>query len=206
MTAREQAGKEASPTTGVIDSQSFKTTESGGIAGCDAGKKVKGRKRHIVTDTLGVLLFMLTHAADIQDWDGAPEVIKARRFRFSWPRHAFADSGYAGPKLAQALVGHGECTMEIVTRSDATEDFVVLPRRWFPRVRPCENQPDCAKTLALAMPLIDAPRISRPLGLRCRVDCVILPRPSGWQTYNGGSRFRSSANGSDKMNNRNSIV
>jgi putative transposase len=130
MVAREQAGREAGPTAGVIDSQSFKTTESGGIAGYDAGKKVKGRKRHIVTDTLGFLLFVLIHAADIQDRDGAPEVIKALRLRFPWLRHIFADGGYAGPKLAQALVGHGEWTIEIVKRSDAAEGFVVLPRRW----------------------------------------------------------------------------
>ena len=93
----------------MIDSQSVKATESGGICGYDAGKKIKGRKRHILTDTCGFLVFILVHAADIQDRDGAVDVLKAVRFRFPWLRHVFADGGDAGDKLkTQGYAGaHG---------------------------------------------------------------------------------------------------
>ena len=77
LEAREAAGREASPSAGVIDSQSVKTTESGGPRGYDAAKKIKGRKRHIVTDTGGLLVGAEVHPADIQDRDGAVLVIEA---------------------------------------------------------------------------------------------------------------------------------
>ena len=130
MNLREIAGSEASPSAGVIDSQSVQTTESGGVCGYDAGNKVKGRKRHIVTDTCGCLIFILVHAADIQDRDGAVDVLAAIRHRFPWLRHIFADGGYAGDKLRDALACMGKWTLDIIKRSDTAKGFKVLPRRW----------------------------------------------------------------------------
>lgn len=130
MSARELEGREASPTAGVIDSQSVKTTESGGPRGYDAGKKIKGRKRHILTDTEGNLVHAIIHTADIQDRDGAPLLLAEIIHRFPWLRHLFADGGYAGDKLREALRCIGKWTIEIIKRSDVAKGFEVLPRRW----------------------------------------------------------------------------
>lgn len=130
MMAREAKGRDASPSAGVIDSQSAKTIDVRGPRGYDAGKNVKGRKRHILTDTEGHLVAAQVHTADIQDRDGAAPLLASARSLFPWLRHVFADGGYAGPKLEAELVGKGNWTLEIVRRSDCAKGFVLLPRRW----------------------------------------------------------------------------
>lgn len=132
--ARERAGREASPSAAIVDSQSVKAAEKGGgcidPSGSDAGKKIHGKKRHIVVDTLGLILAAQVHPADVQDRDGALPLLKEARRLFSFVERIFADGGYQGTATASSAAAIGGWRLQIVKRSDQAKGFVVLPKQW----------------------------------------------------------------------------
>jgi putative transposase len=131
---RRRAGREKSPSMGIIDSQSVKTTEQGGPHGKDAHKKVNGRKRHIVVDTLGLVMAAAVHAADIQDRDGAKPVLKKLLGRFPRLKKILADGIYNGG-IGEWAKELGGWIWELVVRDpneseEEKKKFKVLKWRW----------------------------------------------------------------------------
>jgi putative transposase len=128
---RKKANKNALPSLGTIDSQSVKTAHTcSQDVGYDAGEKVKGRKRHIVTDTLGCLLFVMVHGAGVQDRNGIKQVLPLLKSKFMANiKTIIADGGYSGQTIIDWVKETLSWKLEIVKRSDSPE-FKVLPKRW----------------------------------------------------------------------------
>src|ERR1700748_589691 len=128
MLDRERAGREASPSGGVLDSQSVKAPMAA-QRGYDAAKKIVGRKRHVAVDTDGRLLMVNLTTADISDSAGAQTILDAIRKRWPWLKHLFADSAYDRGKLMDKAAFR-DFTIAVVKRITGEPGFKVLPRRW----------------------------------------------------------------------------
>ena len=129
---RKSEGRNVAPTAAIIDSQSVKTPDQAGKRGYDAGKKIKGRKRHLAVDTLGLILSLVITSAAVQDRDAAKSLIKGLVERFGRLQIIWADGGYLGALVGwvKQLRPFGKLRLEIIRRCDQVKGFKVLPKRW----------------------------------------------------------------------------
>ena len=173
---RERAGREAEPTAAVIDSQSVKADAvvGAGSRGYDGGKKINGRRRHLICDTVGLLLMINVTAGDVTDRQAAADMLPALRERFPTITRLWADGGYTGTLITWALAVL-RLVVTVIKRSDDTSGFVVLPRRWVVErtfgwlmrsrrlARDYERRPDSSEAMILwSMAMLMTRRLAAP--------------------------------------------
>lgn len=130
---RAAAGKRSQPTAAILDSQTVRSADPAGDTGYDGAKKTKGRKRHILVDTLGLLLGVCVTPADVTERAGARTLLRGPLQWWRWLRTVFADGGYSGQDFARWVAAHrktGTLRLEVVARTQGQRGFAVLPKRW----------------------------------------------------------------------------
>jgi transposase len=131
LLVRKDQGKRSQPTAAILDSQSVKSAGHGGKVGYDAGKRIKGRKRHLLVDTLGLVLGVVVTPADTTERDGAKAVLGRVLVWLTWLRLLWVDGGYTGAAFANWVKAlRTKLEVQVVKRSDDVRGFKVLPRRW----------------------------------------------------------------------------
>ena len=128
---RKEEGRNENPSAGIIDTQTVKgTQESGKESGFDGGKLIKGRKRHIIVDTMGYVLIVLVHAANLYDGHAARKVLTALFLKMDTIKKIWADGTYKGEEFIQWVKEQFDCVLAVVKKQNTGKGFEVLPRRW----------------------------------------------------------------------------